>query len=139
MYSKEQIEEKRKQAILRQQQKQQTTTAQNSSKTNQSNNSTPTNSGFSTKSFYSNQNSNTFGNSKNQNVIKHQSPSQRFNPIKGGPNYFEKKIDEKISVTCQMISNERFAVDSSKYCLELNDLCKIIQSRTYGIKIFFHF
>lgn len=141
MYSKEEIEEKRRKALQKQMQK----NAPGDSQLKQQN---PV--GLNPKTFYQNQNnaktstpnyqksfSNPYGARNHQNVMKNHSPSKRFNPMNRGGNkdYFDPK-DEKIEVNCQLISKHKFSIEPSKFSTELNDLCKTIPSRAYGNNFF---
>ncbi|XP_031779096.1 SWI/SNF-related matrix-associated actin-dependent regulator of chromatin subfamily A-like protein 1 [Nasonia vitripennis] len=144
MYSKEEIERKRQQALERK--KQNAPVPNNSPSTGSTNgfmsNFTNKNS-ISYTSTAANQNvapnlSNKkpygYSQNKSQSTIKQQSSANRYNPISSTTTRFYGNV-ERCELTCSMISSNRFVVEMSKYNEALvNNLFKTIPSRLYDIK-----
>lgn len=145
MYSKEEIERKRQQALERK--KQNVPVPNNSPSTGSTNSLKSFMSNFTNKNSISymssgaNQNvapnlSNKkpygYSPNKSQSTIKQQSSANRYNPIASTTTRFYGNA-EQCELTCLMTSSNRFVVEQSKYNEAIvNNLFKTIPSRLYG-------
>lgn len=157
MYSKEEIERKRQQALER---KKQNVPVPNNSPSSNNSSIASTNRLKTFMSNFINKNSSSYTSStanqnvapnlsnkkpyaysqnKSQSTIKQQTSANRYNPLSSTTTRFYGNI-EHCELTCFMISSNRFVVETSKYNEALvNNLFKIIPSRLYGMyyKIFY--
>ncbi|XP_014210955.1 SWI/SNF-related matrix-associated actin-dependent regulator of chromatin subfamily A-like protein 1 [Copidosoma floridanum] len=138
MYSKEEIERKRLEALKRMQQK--TVTSSGSVSTpnvtkppaisnfiNQNQSSYyRNNENYSSKPNFTNENYQ----NKSKRVFKQQGVSNRYSPMQR-PNNFYGNQQPMCEATCVMLTNNRFAVETSSYHQKLIDLLKTIPSRLY--------
>lgn len=129
MYTQEQIEKKRQDALRKQQEKM---NISNGTETK------PPVASVSNQNFWFNANNNKNNNyqAKSQSLFKQNIKTQRFNPTP--PKKFYGQQDAKCEVNCTMITNNRFAAEMSKYNEKLIELFKTIPSRLYG-EFFFYF
>ena len=133
MYSKEDIEKKRLQALAIKQRKygnlNNATKSQGVPETNKNIRSNENNLPSTSKnSLFSKSESN-----KNSGVLKQQFQQNRFNPMKA--KNFYRNSDQLVIGNCYMVQNDRFAVDLSKYHPPVIDVFRTIPSKAYGIII----
>ncbi|XP_014235599.1 SWI/SNF-related matrix-associated actin-dependent regulator of chromatin subfamily A-like protein 1 [Trichogramma pretiosum] len=141
MYSQEEIERKRQQALQRQQQKAAckppVVSPLNAPKNNGNSYTSPKNSSSSsiTNFFSPNSNRKSLGGSnqfKSQSAYKQQASANRYNPISSNKFYGTQQNKPPLcEAECSMISINRFTVDMSKYHLPLIEVFKSIPTRNY--------
>lgn len=132
MYSKEEIDRKKIEALARKNKNQQ----QNNGRpavpaTNQPKPVPSSNSVASLSSLNNGSNGNTpnRGSNPTKTVTKSHIQNNRFNPIAPKPFY---GIQNKVSVNIFMISMKKFAADPSSFSQEFIDICKTIKSKSWG-------
>ena len=156
MYSKEEIERKKQEALARRNQKAVSNNAANTSAPRNviaNNYNQPKTSNFgnnasrSPMSNYRNQNvtlnssiNKAFAHANSYNKIQNKKQSNRFNPMGAtSTKDFYGYCQQVCEATCSMLNNTRFAVETSLFHPTLIDLFKTIPSRLYGKNFILYF